>query len=120
MSVTAVYFEIRSVLVFVDELTSNRSFGLALPQRVALRRRRNLARNCEHLYTPVLVVTLRTLVIRCAWFSILFSAAGRNQGGTILQDLRVRTSERAIFRQRSQDPRVQALQGQAEERAPGR
>jgi hypothetical protein len=28
-----------------------------------------------------------------SWFSILFSAAGRNQDGTILRDLRVGTSD---------------------------
>ena len=53
------------------------------------------------------------------WVIILFSVAGRNQDGALLQDLRARTSERAILRQGSQVPRVQALQGQAEERAPG-
>ena len=51
-----------------------------------------------------------------SWFIILFSVAGRNQDGALLQDLRARTSERAILRQRSQNPCVQALEGQAEER----
>src|SRR6266567_9148793 len=36
-----------------------------------------------------------------SWFIILFSVAERNPDGTLLQDLRARTSERAIFRQRS-------------------
>jgi hypothetical protein len=52
-----------------------------------------------------------------SWFIILFSVARRNQDGTLLQDLRARTSERAILRQRSQNPCVQALHEQAERRA---
>jgi hypothetical protein len=56
----------------------------------------------------------------CLLFIVLFSVAGRNQEGALLQDLRARTSERAILRQRSQNPCEQALQGQADERAPTR
>src|SRR5437762_14061385 len=47
-----------------------------------------------------------------------YSQLLENRDGTLLQDLRVRTSERAVFRQRSHNPCVQALPGQAEERAP--
>jgi hypothetical protein len=48
-------------------------------------------------------------------FIILFSVAGRNRDGTLLQDLRARTSERAIFREKSQNPHMQALPGHAKE-----
>src|SRR6266403_2077043 len=51
--------------------------------------------------------------------SNLYNFKSRYACGTLLQDLRTRTSERAVFRQRSQNPCVQALPGQAEERAPG-
>src|SRR5215472_16210716 len=43
--------------------------------------------------------------------------AGRNRDGTLLQDLRSPTTERAVLRQRAQNSCMQAVPGQAKERA---
>ena len=56
MRVLAVYLGIRPVPVFRSRPTSNRPFG-GFRQSLPLRRRRDLARRCEHLYPPILVVT---------------------------------------------------------------